>query len=1119
MDFRILGPLQVLDDDGRELTVAGAKQRGLLAILLLHANEVVSSDRLIDALWGEEPPATAAKALQVHVSRLRRALDDGAAGSSSVLSTEPAGYLLRVPPGHLDLDRFEEAVATATRALADGAPGEAATRLDEALAMWRGEPLADLAYEPFAEAAVARLEALRLAAIEQRLDAQLALGRHDEAVPQLEALVREHPFREQLRAKLMLALYRAGRQADALAAYRDARQVLVDELGIEPSAELRELEAAILAQDTQLAAPAPPRGQDRAPAPRAPVERRVRRRGWLAAAAVCALLASASLAVVLATRSEGPKGAPLADDSQAVVAIDPGENRVTAAASVGARPGALAYEPRSRSLWVANRDDETITHVDAKTLKVGRTIPARGEPVGLAAGGGQVWLGTTRPNESFVTARRVDPRFDTVDAGVRVPTVANGTVSLGLGAKSLWVAPSTGLLAEVDRLSAKRRASLDPLTSPTAVSVGHGAVWLIDADANSVTRIDRSTGDIESVPVGNAPSAIAIGPSGVWVTLRADDVLLRLNPDSAAITKTIRVGRAPTGVAVGLGSVWVANSGDGTVSRIDLAGGKARAIRVGASPQAVAVAGSRVWVSVTPRVLGPPPSGGTLRVAMDPFGPPDPPVSYDVTSASILYATCAELLNYPDAPAPAGSRLEPEVAAARPVVSADGKTYTFRIRPGYRFSPPSNEPVTAATFKASMERAMSPALNSQVQTFVTDVVGAGPYMAGKAAHVSGISASGSTLRIRLTRPAADLVARLSLPPFCAVPPDTPIDPKGVRTVPSAGPYYVASYTPDQGALLRRNPNYHGPRPHRAARIEILFGQKNALRDVLNGHIDYTNQHVTAANAAKLRARLGAGSPPARRGRQQFFSTPRLAVDHLTLNTARPLFASARMRRAVSYAIDRSALARLGGLVNDVPAKPISSYLPPGMPGYLPREPFALRADLERARRLVGGRRTRAVLWTLDSGAAPRMAAAVKKQLARIGIDVAIRVYNDTAFFGRLYRPGAQFDIAIEAWIADNPDPSNFLMLLDGRTIHSTQNFNSSYLDDPATNRTLARLSRLTGPERYIRYGRAAFDIARRLAPWAAFAAETQYNVVSARTGCVVQHPIYGFDLAALCIRG
>jgi DNA-binding SARP family transcriptional activator/DNA-binding CsgD family transcriptional regulator len=252
MDCHILGPLEVLGE-GRRVPLAGGKQRALLAVLLLHANETLTTDRLIDELWGESAPATAAKTLQAHICRLRKALPGGEDnGSAGLIATREHGYELRLDPERLDAHRFERLVAEGRSELAAGRHGPAASALEEAISLWRGPPLADLADEPFAQRESARLDDLRVAAIEHLIDAKLALGHHAALVGELEALIAEHPYRERLRAQLMLALYRSERQAAAMQAYQDARKTLVEELGIEPGERLRELQRAILAQDPAL---------------------------------------------------------------------------------------------------------------------------------------------------------------------------------------------------------------------------------------------------------------------------------------------------------------------------------------------------------------------------------------------------------------------------------------------------------------------------------------------------------------------------------------------------------------------------------------------------------------------------------------------------------------------------------------------------------------------------------------------------------------------------------------------------------------------------------------------------------------------------------------------------
>jgi DNA-binding SARP family transcriptional activator/tetratricopeptide (TPR) repeat protein len=253
MRFRLLGPLEVVDDGDRSLALGGRKQRSVLAVLLLHANDVVATERLVDEVWGDSPPATVAKSIQVYISRMRKELGDGR------LVTRPPGYALHVEPSELDLTCFQALVAQA----ADADPAAAAASLREALALWRGPALADLAYEPFAQTHAAQLEELRFSALEQRIDADLAAGEHAQLVGELEALAAQHPLRERLRGQLMLALYRSGRQADALAVYQAARTTLVEELGIEPGRALRDLHQAILGQDEGLDIAAPAEAPER----------------------------------------------------------------------------------------------------------------------------------------------------------------------------------------------------------------------------------------------------------------------------------------------------------------------------------------------------------------------------------------------------------------------------------------------------------------------------------------------------------------------------------------------------------------------------------------------------------------------------------------------------------------------------------------------------------------------------------------------------------------------------------------------------------------------------------------------------------------------------------------
>ena len=380
-------------------------------------------------------------------------------------------------------------------------------------------------------------------------------------------------------------------------------------------------------------------------------------------------------------------------------------------------------------------------------------------------------------------------------------------------------------LARLDPDS-KRTIATPPVgTEPNGIAVGAGGVWVSDGIDGTVTRIDPETNEVvETINVGQSASGVAAGAGGVWVPVPLEDRVKRIDPATNAIKDTVRVPGGPGAVAIGAGAVWVTTRRAGTVTRIDPSTrardrhGTARAqpsgrrgdggSSVGGGPGEPARGDSRaaggaadVLTVLRPEGL----IGGTDPAALFGGGP------------QIPYATCAMLLNYPDRPFPAGAQLQPEVAAAMPTVTGGGRTYTFRVRPGFRFSPPSNEPVTADAFRRAIERGLHPRSDSYVPAILGDVVGAGAYHAGRAKHIAGVTARGDTLTIRLTAPSANLPARMAAPWFCAVPPATPISGPGTERIPMAGPYYIASYAPERHLLLRRNPNYHGPRPRRCAR--------------------------------------------------------------------------------------------------------------------------------------------------------------------------------------------------------------------------------------------------------------------------------------------------------------
>jgi peptide/nickel transport system substrate-binding protein len=367
---------------------------------------------------------------------------------------------------------------------------------------------------------------------------------------------------------------------------------------------------------------------------------------------------------------------------------------------------------------------------------------------------------------------------------------------------------------------------------------------------------------------------------------------------------------------------------------------------------------------------------------------------------------------------------------------------------------------------------------------------------------------------------------MSLPGFCAVPTNTPITSAGERSIPSAGPYYVASYTPGPGVVLLPNPNYHGKRPHHFARIELTVGVPagRAVSEIEAGTADYTtldwwNYNITPelpALAAGLAPRFGPGSPAAAHGRRQYFVNPTLDLQYFFLNTHRTLFSDVRVRQAVNYAINRRALAATGSAGQALPDTPTDHYLPPGMPGYRAGHIYPLTPNLAKARQLItaahAARRT-AVLYTVDLPAALEQAQIVKNDLARIDLQVQIHTFPSTPYWSLLLpNPRAPFDLAYNGWDADYPDPDDFLNLLIASGAWGPP------LRDPVAQRELAAAARLSGPERYLTYGALDLDLARNVAPLAAFGNVSNRDFFSARIGCQTYNSIYGMDLAALCTR-
>ena len=579
IEFRILGPLEIVER-GHRVPLGAGRQRKLLAVLLVHANQVVSTDQLIDQLWGERPPETAAKALQGHVSQLRKLL-----GADAVV-TEPPGYAVHIDADQLDASRFERVIAQA-RTLA---PAERSRTLREALELWRGQALSEFAYEDFAQGERSRLEELRLGAVEARIDADLALGRHAELVGELETLVAHNPLRERLRGQLMLALYRCGRQAEALDVYRQGRRVLVDELGIEPGEELRRLQRAILDQDPAIAPPeaAPERGQ----------HLRGGRRSRIAAAGVALALAGGIAAAALAFTSRGASQVAVALDSVAV--IDANANRVVGDVPVGAGPSAVAFG--AGAVWVANAFDQTLSRIDPRTRKVAATIGIGTDETAVAVGYGSVWV--AGGNDGVVT--RVDPGSNAVirriPLGQTTNLLTDPVFAVAAGEGGVWTTVGDSVV-RVDPKPPYGVTRRITVRHPNGVAVGGGAVW-VTTTGDRILRFDAATG-LRTAEVAVPAQAIApeFGRDQVWAIVRTSDGgrIWRLNAATAETLGTTSASREfPIDLAFDGRALWSANeSRSATVWRIEPTTDRAVAeVKLRFQLTGVATGDGDVWVTV-----------------------------------------------------------------------------------------------------------------------------------------------------------------------------------------------------------------------------------------------------------------------------------------------------------------------------------------------------------------------------------------------------------------------------------------------------------------------------------------------------------------------------------------
>jgi tRNA A-37 threonylcarbamoyl transferase component Bud32 len=860
------------------------------------------------------------------------------------------------------------------------------------------------------------------------------------------------------------------------------------------------------------------------------VARRRLRRGLALSAAAALVATAAVVAGIVVTARGGAHGF-----QPGTLLLDLTSGRQLASLPRSELPAAIYPLYANGRFWVVNVEPLSFVEVAPRTGKILRTIPA---PAGFgsdekatyqpyAVDGNALWVGS---NDDLVkiaiSTGRVVERLP-LD---RMVGVKGLTESVAVGMGLVWVSRDAGAGQVIGFDPATRRVlyRFDDVVHHDDIAYGDGLIWTVDFAGAMV--IDPRAGAVTDIPDVTHTSRFAAAGGGYgWAADPAKGVVYKLDRNGG-VADTYRTGLGASNMSFSHGVLWVANEDEGTVSGIDAITGEQTSYHFG-HPLPVQAAGGGVLLAA----LEP---GGSVEDSIDAlhgrvlrlfsqqgeFGDgAEPALNRGSAAFQIDFATCAKLLNYRDASGAAALTLRPEIAAAMPALSADRRTYTFRVRSGYRFSPPSNQPVTAETFRYSIERALSPRLGSfqPAAAYVTDIAGERAFRKGKAAHIAGLRGSGDRLSITLTRPSPDFLERLALPFFCPVPLGTRFEPgamirggdplAGGGTIPSAGPYYIAAFTNDKLLILRRNPNYHGPRPHGLDAIALREGldptvEVDRIRHAGWDGIISSGHHTEGSPPldplldprGPLATRYGKPSSPG----GHYVAVPLPATTFIALDATRGPFADATVRRAAALAIDRSELAGLAGQAVT------NRLLPPTLPGLRGRRHFAPRTDPDGARKLLGGRRINAVM-ALARGCSPcaREARAVRSDLAHADIDVTLKRYADP--LAAASHPGADIDLLVTGTQLDYPDAASFL----GRVL--LEDVPRPWLR-PQVRHEIERVLGLSGATRQTE----AVALADRLfgsstvIPWGT---PVQGEFFSPRLGCRMFPAMsYGVDLDALC---
>ncbi|HET7170186.1 MAG TPA: ABC transporter substrate-binding protein [Gaiellales bacterium] len=844
------------------------------------------------------------------------------------------------------------------------------------------------------------------------------------------------------------------------------------------------------------------------------LRRRTHGRRWIPALGVAAVVATGIAAGIVFAGGDAPRAGP-PGRLRTIAIFDPKTLAYRGAVPVGA----TTFEQRGGVGWLWSMADGELLRIDPRTRRVAHRYPV-GAIHQWTVGAGAVWL--TSADHPVIL--RVQPTFDRIS---RIPLPSGGGTGDGiaLGDGSIWVAQGEFGDAQVQRLSLESHDLEEsiPFVGASIVRYGDGAVFAANSVTGDIIKIDPATNrQVWSSRLHPWLPDILPAAGYLWVTVDSDAGVYRLDERTGAQVGTIvHTGDGSGALSFGLGRVWVANSRAGTVTRIEPVSGAVATVAVGNAPVQAGVTAGAVWVGMLPR---PPDVASTLHgdvahfvLREDWLEDIDPAIAWASRKWELEYATEAKLFNYHDPDAThSGTELVPELATGLPQASADRRTYTITVRPGFRFSPPSGRPVTAQTVRYSLERALSPELGDfrPASFFLTDLVGEDDFESGRTSHIQGLSVRGDRLTMRFTTPKPDLAEILAMPFFSVVPDGTPASgfDVGVHPIASAGPYYLSYDNRGWQAVLRANSNYRGDRPHRldAVVYEMGINTGPAARRIERGTLDYASEDYPDEGvfAAGLPVSRAYGTPAKRAGRPWYAFVPAPGTAFLAFNTAHGVFRDTRWRRAVNLAIDRPALAAASG------ARPTDRYLPP-MQG-VDRDTHVYPVgtptggDIAKARALVGNATASALLETCQETDCRTRARILRQDLARIGIRLRVRTFNSVQGSAP---PG--YDIVDGGWIVDEFDPANMLdaAFASGQSPYGT-------FDDPTWRRRFDAAAALPPPRRFAALSDVELGLVRRAAPWAAYATMGTPAFFSGRLGCIRFSPVYpGPDIAGLCLDG